>query len=227
MGFPEYYPLAIGLPGVGGYEHRTFLEECERWSFEGIAAVTTLEHPAMERELETIASLGYRGVKVHPRLLKRNKRLDYLSDVFSLCQQAGLVCLFCTYEAEKPGALPSSDPFYQLCDALNHVPEVRLILMHGGGVRLMQYAGLARHSDSILLDLSFTLTDYMTAHLEICIRELMTNLDRRLCVGSDSPENILDDVLQRVLTIAIGLDPSKRDNILSKNLERFFPQERT
>ena len=223
LDIPGYNALAIGLPGVGGYEHEAFKRECDLWGFEGIAAVTTLDPGEMEREFDTIACLGFRGVKVHPRHLGRNRDISYLPKVFSLCKKNDLVCLFCTYEADEPGRLPSRDPFYQLCDALNQVPEIRLILMHGGGSRLMQFASLARHSDSILIDLSFTVVDYMTVSLRPLVREFFLNLDRRLCVGSDSPEFIATDVLRKVKEIAVDVDTSKIENVLANNLHRFFP----
>lgn len=223
VNIPGYNALAIGLPGVGNYEHQAFKRECDTWGFEGIAAVTTVDPGEMEEEFDTIAGLGFRGVKVHPRHLGRNRDLSFLSKVFSLCERNGLVCLFCTYEADEPGRLPSRDPFYQLCDALNQVPETRLILMHGGVSRLMQFASLARHSDSILLDLSFTVVDYMTVSLRPLVRELFLNLDRRLCVGSDSPEFTAADVLRKVKEIAVDVDTSKVANVLANNLHRFFP----
>jgi len=220
---PGYNALAIGLPGVGNYEHRAFKRECDTWGFEAIAAITALGPGQLETEFDQIVQLGFRGVKVHPRLLGVNVNLDYLSRIFALCNQFKLVCLLCTYEADKPGRLPSRDPFYQLCDSLNKIPNVRLILMHGGGLRLMQFASLARHSETILIDLSFTVVDYMTAALAPSIRDLMLNLDHRLCIGSDSPEFTISEVLPRVQAIAGNLDTTKLENICSKNLSRFFP----
>jgi len=220
---PGYHALAIGLPGVGNYEHRAFKRECDVWGFEGIAAITTVEPGELEREFDTIVQLGFRGVKVHPRLLGKNVNLDYLSKIFALCNQFNLVCLLCTYEADKPGRLPSRDPFYQLCDSLNQVPDVRLILMHGGGLRLMQFASLARHSETILIDLSFTLLDKVTNSLQPQIRDLFESLDQRICIGTDSPEFSVTQAFEKIEEIALGLDNNKLTNIFSKNLSRFFP----
>lgn len=220
---PGYNALAIGLPGVGGYEHAAFKQHCEIWGFEGIAAVTTLEPTKVEREFHEIVKLGFRGVKVHPRLLNKNSDLNYLGRIFKLCDQHGLVCLLCTYEADRPGSLPSTDPFYQLCDALNEAPNVRLIMMHGGGSRLMQFASLARHSENLLVDLSFTLVDVMNTIPDTSVRQLMLKLDQRICIGTDSPEFRVDQVVRRVEEIAGNFEPTKLANIFANNLLRFFP----
>jgi predicted TIM-barrel fold metal-dependent hydrolase len=222
---PGYQALAIGLPGVGAYEHEAFKEACDTWGFHAIAAVTTVTKEGLVREFDTIVRLGFRGVKVHPRLLRCNTDYSYLKNVFALCTRHNLVCLLCTYEWATPGNLPSSDPFYQLCDALNHAPNVKLILMHGGGLRLHQFAGLARHSESILLDLSFTLTDYLTAPLlDSLVTSLIANLDRRVCIGGDSPEHSIIEVLSRVKELTRTIDVNKVENVMSKNLSRFFPE---
>lgn len=220
---PGYSALAIGLPGVGEYSHREFKRECDAWGFEGIAAVTTIEPTKVEREFDEIIKLGFRGVKVHPRLLDKNSDLDYLGRIFKLCEQRSLVCLLCTYEADRPGKLPSTDPFYQLCDALNEVSNVRLIMMHGGGSRLMQFASLARHSENLLVDLSFTLVDAVPNIPDTSVRQLMLKLDQRICIGTDSPEFRVDQVFRRVEEIAGILEPTKLANIFANNLLRFFP----
>jgi predicted TIM-barrel fold metal-dependent hydrolase len=220
-----YHALAIGLPGVGNYTHRAFKRECDTWGLEGVAAITSVENSAVEHELDEVVSLGYRGVKVHPRLLEKNVYLRYLGNIFALCRERSLVCLLCTYEADKPGRLPQTDPFYQLCDALNKEPDVRLILMHGGGVRLVQYAGLARHSDSIMIDLSFTILDNITqSSVQPVIRELLEKLDRRICVGSDSPEFSALKTIDAIQKLTGNLEATKVENIMSMNLLRFFPK---
>ena len=95
--------------------------------------------------------------------------------------------------------------------------------MHGGGPRLMQFVGLARHSSSILIDLSFTIADSITASLQPLIQDLISNLDRLICVGSDSPEFEATDVLSKVIVMDRGINRPKVDNVLSTNLHRFFP----
>jgi hypothetical protein len=51
----------------------------------------------------------------------------------------------------------------------------------------------------------------------------MLKLDRRLCIGSDSPEFTIAETLRRVIAIAGDLDPEKLENVLSRNLDRLFP----
>jgi predicted TIM-barrel fold metal-dependent hydrolase len=215
--------LAIGLPNIGNYNHVDYKLECDKYSFEAVAALTNYDKKLIPKEVEVVAKLGYRAIKVHPKLLRRNQNLDYLADVFDACVKHELACLFCTYEADSPGCLPETDPFYTLCRALNQNPEIRLILMHGGYSRLQQFSGLARHSERILLDLSFTAMTSSTT-LQAEIRSIMQKLDQRICIGTDSPEISLAEFMERVTLLTEGLPKEKLSNIMYQNLDRFFPK---
>jgi predicted TIM-barrel fold metal-dependent hydrolase len=219
----DYRALAIGLPGVGNYSHERYIRACEAAGVEAIAALTRTEKFEVTREIEMIASLGYRGIKIHPRLLGANRELHILPEAFSACVQHDIVCLLCTYEASSPGSLAIVDPLRQINDALNAAPETRLILMHGGFTRVMEYAGLARHSETILLDLSFTIMEMVSNSVESDIRYLMSRLDQRICIGSDSPEFEISQFVRRIGTLLGDLPSEKQANISSANLLKFFP----
>lgn len=220
--FPGYRVLAHGLPSLGNYSHSRHLENCQEFGFVAVAALTTLDSVRISEEIELVASLGYRGINVHPRMLGSNHSLAFLPEVFSACTETGLTCLLCTYEASSPGNLPEKDPFYEICGALNLSPEVKLVLMHGGLSRLLQFSGLARHSSSILLDLSHTIMDRCTKSLRDSIRVLMAELDERICVGSDSPDFQIDAFVDQLRTYLEGLSAEKALNIAYKNLSRLL-----
>ena len=215
--------LAIGLPGVGQYDHLNFKSKCDEYDFEAIAALTTTETTKISAEVERIAKLGYRGIKVHPRLLKENRNLDYLSEVFSSCVSHEIVCLLCTYSADSAGMLPERDPYYQICESLNRNPTTRLILMHGGVQRVRHFSDLVRQSSSILLDLSFTMMTNETSTTFSDIQSVLIELDQRICFGSDSPEFGLSQFRSRLDVLLRDLPIDKQQNLSYRNLLRFFP----
>lgn len=223
--YRNYRVLAHGLPNVGNYSHVAYKDKCDEFGFEAIAALTTTDSGKITGEIQTIASLGFRGVEVHPRLLGANGNLDYLTEVFRACAATNITCLLCTYEATSPGFLPIKDPFYDICDALNSSSDVKLILMHGGVSRLLQYAALARHSPTILLDLSFTFMDRVHLVMNDVVETLIFELDQRICIGSDSPEFPISSFIERLNTLLGGLPPAKAVNIAAGNLSRFFPEQ--
>jgi len=223
--FPRFRVLAHGLPNIGKYSHSEYKTRCDDFGFEAIAALTSTDSGAITKEVHTIAKLGYRGLKVHPRLLRSNRNLSYLQEVFRACTETSVVCLLCTYEAHAPGDLPTKDPYYEICDALNSSPTTKLILMHGGVSRIFQFAGLARHSSTVLLDLSFTMMDRLTQSMSPTLDSLANELDERICIGSDSPDFSILDFVARARELLDILPTQKASNIASGNLNRFFPEK--
>src|SRR5205085_2428141 len=94
---------------------------------------------------------------------------------------------------------PEKDPLYSLVSILKQVPEARVVLLHGGDVRLLQYSELVRFNPSLLLDLSQTLMKYPGSSIDMDLRFLFQSFDRRICIGSDFPEYSLRDVKGRFL----------------------------
>jgi predicted TIM-barrel fold metal-dependent hydrolase len=113
------------------------------------------------------------------------------------------------------------DPYWHLVKAINRNPDTRLVLVHGGGVRLLEYAELCRFSPNVLLDLSFTAQKYRNSGVGQNIAFLFETFDRRICVGSDSPEYDIDTTCRLAEQLAAGLPDEKRRNIFYRNITTF------
>jgi len=73
----------------------------------------------------------------------------------------------------------------------------------------------------VLLDLSFTLCKYEGSSIDLDIRYLFEKFDRRICIGSDSPEFDLSKLRQRFNQLTEGLDIVKKKNIGFQNLQAY------
>src|SRR5882672_6872628 len=64
---------AVALPGVGGYAPRAFADAAQGDFWIPIAAWQTAEFDSVQAaaSMRELKRLGYRGVKIHPRLLKQ------------------------------------------------------------------------------------------------------------------------------------------------------------
>ena len=133
-----------------------------------------------------------------------------------------LTCFLCTYYHDKPGKLPESDPYWAIAQGLNLAPELKLVLLHGGGSRIIEYSQLCRHSSPILLDLSFTVTKYQKSSILQDIAFLLNDLDQRLCIGSDSPEWSYNQLLPIIAELTSVLPPEKRKNVLWGNISELL-----
>lgn len=213
---------AIGLPGVGGYGHEFFYRTSVEFGFFPVAALTQSSPVEVGRELDTITNLGFTAVHVHPRLLGINRTTELIPEIMRQVADHSLTCFLCTYYHDEPGNLPESDPYWAISQGLNLAPELKLVLLHGGGSRIVEYSQLCRHSSSILLDVSFTVTKYQKSSILQDIAFLLNDLDQRLCIGSDSPEWSYNQLLPIIAKLTSVLPPEKRRNVLWGNISELL-----
>jgi predicted TIM-barrel fold metal-dependent hydrolase len=213
---------AVGLAGVEGYEHEAFLEACAPHpSLVPIAGIDP-RTPLLGEELARVAALGFRGVKVHPRLARWAPTAEGLGALFREAAANGLPVLYCTYRHAPIASYPSEDPFYVLVRALQKAPEARVVLMHGGDVELLRYAELVRFNENLLLDLSFTMLKYRGSSLDADLAFLLRRFDRRICVGTDHPELSHEALRERFDQLTAGVEREKVENAAFRNIEAFL-----
>ena len=214
---------AVGTAGRDGYTHGAFLAECQRHKeLIPVAGVAPSGGASFVDELEEVRRLGYRAIKIHPRLSGFSARLDELDDIFQAAAALDLVVFYCTYMHGRIEDHPPTDPLYSLVRLLKRCPRARVVLVHGGDVRLLEYAELVRFNGNLLLDLSLTLMKYRGSSVDADIGFLVRAFDRRICVGTDFPEYSHADLRVRLEELFTELGPDKVDNIAHRNLQGFL-----
>ncbi|HWM89754.1 MAG TPA: amidohydrolase family protein [Thermoanaerobaculia bacterium] len=214
---------AVGLAGTAGYSHELFLRACR--SYPALVPVAGLDPtgPApLATEIDRIADLGYRAVKVHPRLSCFEPTAEILGAIFQAASSRGLVIFYCTYLHTSIDRYPAADPFYALVGGLKRSPGAKVVLVHGGDVQALRYAELVRFNPDLLLDLSFTLLKYRGSSLDADISFLCREFDRRICIGVDHPEFTHCALRARFDELTAGLGQDKARNIAHRNLETFL-----
>lgn len=172
-------------------------------------------------KLNKIRILGYQGIKLHPRISGFNLNHPLLTSVIKQANELQLSVLLCTYFniKSKNASLNSID---KLSDLLYDINGAKIILMHGGTVRLLETIEVVRAYDNVLLDLSFTLCKYKGSSLDMDIQFAFESFDRRICVGSDFPEFSLKDLRERFNYFSENLSLEKAENIAFRNITDFL-----
>jgi predicted TIM-barrel fold metal-dependent hydrolase len=213
---------AVGLAGVEGYSHELFLQMCKPFpQLIPIAGIDPHRQP-LEPELDCVAALGFRGIKVHPRFSRFQLSDKFFRRLLKLASERGLIVFLCTYFHAQIRDYPRTDPLYDLVESLQDAPDCRLVLVHGGDFELMRYVQFARHSPNILVDLSHTIMKYAGSSLDLDIAYLFRNFNHRICVGSDFPEYDHKSLRTRFEFLARDVDETARDRIAFGNLEGFL-----
>ncbi len=173
----------------------------------------------IESYLARLKNIGYVAIKIHPRISSVTYSHPLMVEIIVTANRLGLGVLLCTYFWDRCGAYGARG-IEGLMGLMTRVVEQRLILLHSGGVRLLEMAEIARQFPNVLLDLSFTLCKYEGSSLDLDIKYLFDTFDRRICIGSDSPEFGHRDLRRRFKMFSIGLDVEKSENIAYRNLFR-------
>lgn len=212
-----------GLPGVGQYEHKSFFDasKIDRRLFP-IASLTKTSISKIVKELNYVKKIGYRAIKIHPRFLGIFFSAEQLEEIFTHCSRLNLIVYYCSYYHSSIDSMPFEDPYWELVKAIKNSPNIKLVIVHGGGVRLLEYCELARFSDNILIDLSLTLMKYDGSSIDKDIQFLFKHFDRKIVVGSDHPEWEIMSLKKKIKKLLKGISFEKKNNILFKNIISFL-----
>ncbi len=216
---------AVGLWGIESYHHQTFINTCSNYpKLIPIAGFAPRHSENIEEEIDSLKALGYRGIKIHPASCGTDfvQHKQEMIRTLQACGRVGLVVMICTYTSAQLERFPDRDPFWALVSLLKTSPTTRVVLVHAGVTRLMEFADLARFNPNLLLDLSFIIMKFKGSSLELDMKYLAKNLDQRICVGSDFPEYSVEMVRQEVIDLTKNLSQKKIENICFENITQFF-----
>lgn len=225
--FDQQFRKAL-LVGIPGDSHEFLITVFQKYpdKFIPIAALEMEADDSPDQIEENIIScknLGFKGIKIHPRLLKMGLTHPNISRAVGLAGKHQLVSLLCT--VNKPPLPPLKRPVYDILHEICRGNQnTRILLMHGGYFELLATSEIIRPFEHVLLDLSTTIVRFQDTHIIEDIRFLFKTFDQRLCIGSDFPEYTMKEVLQVIEKKELHRDLSreKLENIFSRNLLGFF-----
>ena len=166
---------------------------------------------------------GLVGVKLHPRLgrydLLDARVLALLDELDSWDERLGVwICTF----LQVPGMRATAGPVEALCEVVGRYPELRFVLVHGGGPDLLRLATAVRGSRNALLDLSYTLTHLAGSSVGIDLAHLLTTFERRLVFGSDFPEGDIGQARAALEGLATAAGPEALRRVLGGNMQEML-----
>lgn len=219
--------LAVGMQTIGSYSEDHFIKMIKT---EGTGKLLPIAYLSLDnknqtdirQEILSIKMKGYVGVKIHPRisnLLLDNPLISYAIDT---ANEQNMAVLFCSYlYSNKQSYLINN--IHQIGEILLKIDsKSKIILLHGGCVRLLEMMEIVRAFPNTLLDLSFTLCKYAGSSLDMDIQFLFDNFDQRICVGSDFPELSIKTLRSRFNFFSQKIDTTKAENIAFRNLSNFI-----
>lgn len=217
--------IAVGMKGIGGYDEKEYIEKVKTYNDRLLpVAFFDLYDYTHEQELANylkyLKKLGYIGIKIHPRLSDINFTLNKLETIIKASNDLSLSVFLCTYFSDKKLSL--RDNLRELMQLLSRVENEKIVLLHSGGIYALELINMAYVFKNILFDLSFTICKYEGSSLDLDIKYLFKNFDRRICVGTDFPEITHKKLRERFEFFAKEISVEKAQNIAYKNIEKYI-----
>lgn len=218
--------FAVGMKNLGSYDETKYITFIKPYSdffipiafFDINNSITTAE---IKEQLLEIKRKGYKGIKLHPRFSDFQIQNEHLITVISYANELELSVLFCTYFTHntKNSCGNNLENFLNL---LHKIQDCKIILLHGGTVRLLEFIEIARSFKNVLLDLSFTLCKYEGSSIDLDIAFACKTFDERICIGSDFPEFSMKKLRERFDFFTKDISQTKKENIGYKNIMNYL-----
>jgi len=193
-------------------------EACRAYpkTFIGFGSVDPLKGDRAVSELDRIAELGLKGVKLHPSLQAFAPNEEQHWPLYEKCQELGLIVLFHTgtsgIGAGQPGGqgirIDFARPIWLDAPAAAF-PDLKIIAAHFGYPWHLELLAMALHKTNIYIDISGWAPRYIPTEV---MRDMKGRLQDQFVFGSDypfiQPQRCLDElqgldipapVLQKVL----------------------------
>ncbi len=199
-----YKAFAVGLKGVGAYDEERFINFLQPHT--NLIPIAFCNKPT---QLDSIKALGYKGIKIHPRLSKFNGDEDVIFDIIKKANELKLIVLYC-------GFLGLNKSF------VDKIKDAKIIYLHCGAKDFLNTFNALRHKKHILFDLSYTMCIYQELH-EV-IYDTLCLYPHRFCIGSDHPEVDYQTLRNTFEKITMGFKQEDKELIAFKNLERFLQE---
>lgn len=179
---------------------------------------------APEKQLrEGIESLGFIGLKLHPRLQEFD--LDS-KNVVRLVQYAGEMNVPVIIDAFPDGdfLMKGFSPLLY-ANLAKKCPNARMVWAHMGGHYVLDFMMLAKRLPNVFFDFSYSLLYYQNSSIPLDIIFAMRSMKfDRIFYGSDYPDRTIATSLRMTLNIleSQNLTESEIDKIMFRNAQNFF-----
>jgi len=210
--------FAVSLPNQSELDHQEFFYLAnETPGLVPVAAVCAKNSP--QNELSRILNIGYRHIKLHPRLLNMTLKshFDFYNHIFAWAALNDVIVFLCTYNSWDIKKLADEDPINALGSLISNNPTGKYVLLHGGSTNLLRYYEYFRNTENVLLDLSYTMVHFRESTLFKDMKFLAKVFDTRLLVGSDYPDFSHSDFIESLKKLVSDLPDEKVENIIQKN----------
>ncbi len=159
----------------------------ERCKHVSLTALIDFRRHDIKPYLDKVAAAGGRFVMVNSYLQQIGKE-DYTKVIDAFSYAASLDINICIDGSYGTSRMFAYDNIELACEVAYEISEVPIVIIHSGGLRVLQAMLLALDKENVWLDTSFSLPYYLGSSLETDFAFAYKNMDcKRVVYGSDIP----------------------------------------
>lgn len=174
----------------------------------------------IEVVVSQLAAQGFAGIKLHPRMNGYDPLDPKCIAAIEAAGAHGLVVFLDTLFRRR--GLATTNAPDSIDFIVNTCPDTRILLLHAGGPSMLDLFEIVRANPNVMLDFSFSIMRYAGSRLDQDMHYLFATTDQLITIGSDFPEHSPAIVLERFRQLSAGIAPHRLENIMHRNLERWF-----
>jgi len=217
--------VAIVLPLPGDATNEFVHQECARFP-DRLVGLYTPEFDVPNETIGRMESFFGRyfppGLKIHPRRQGVSVEQPLVKETLAWAAGRGLPVLFDVFPfGQSLGNLSTYPLAYN--QVAQDLPELKMVLAHAGGYRLMDAFLVAKSNRGVYLDLSFTPVYFKGSSLaEDCGFLCKRLAPGRVLYGSDFPSVPFADSREAASGFLEGLDAGVRSEVMGGAAARLF-----
>lgn len=215
----------VAIAGVADNDYTMKVARTDPHRFVPIGSIDVAAEDDPATAVERLAGEGFVGLKLHPRLHGYDPLGEPCRAAIDAAGRSGLTVFLDTLFRQRSRS--TTHPIDIVDELLVTNPGCRFVLLHATGATALELFELGRMHGHVLIDLSFTMMRYAGSSVDADIGFLCEQLDQRVCIGSDFPEYTPAEALDRFQQLTSGLADDKRENVVWRNLDRWFPLDRS
>lgn len=217
----------ISLPG---YIENDFVLKMAQLHADRLLPVASFDPSSFAKLEEVNAELRrqfengpFLGIKLHPRLNRYDlldERVSMLFDEVSNWKKP-LAIWIDTY-LYYPGARMKKGPVEAIQEVVGRYSNLTFFLSHAGWADVLRLSSAIRSCHNAFLDMSLVLTTFLGSSVEMDIRYLFNNFEKRMVFGSDFPEVDIPYAVNIFKKILEGTKSTAAKDIMGENFKRLL-----
>ena len=221
----HHVDVSVVLPLPGDASNEFVHRECARFP-DRLVGLYTPEFDVPEETLNRMESFfGWyspRGLKIHPRRQRVTVEEPLVRQTLAWAAKRGIPVLFDVFPFGPSLENSATHPlaYHKVAQEL---PDLKMVLAHSGGYRLMEAFVVAKSNSGIYLDLSFTPVYFKGSSTAADCGFLCRRMPPgRVLYGSDFPSVPFADSLEAARCFLEGLDATAHDQVMGHAAATLF-----